>query len=49
MESENAILRLMLFLLSAGLVLMLNVIFVISGNAHEFWKDVHQITVSLAG
>ena len=49
MDSENAIRRLMLFLLSAGLMLVLNVIVVISGNAHEFWKDVHQIVASLTG
>jgi len=49
MDSENAIRRLMLFLLSAGLILILNVIVVIFGNAHEFWKDMHQIVASLAG
>jgi len=49
LEAENAIHRLMLFLLSAGLILMLNVIFVISGNADELWKNVHQIFVSLTG
>ena len=49
MDSENAIRRLMLFLLSAGLILMLNVIVVISGNAHEYCKYVHQTVASMNG
>lgn len=36
MEPDNSIRRLMLFLLTGSMILILNVFLVISGNAHAF-------------
>lgn len=43
MEPDYSIRRLMLFLFSGSMVLILNILLVISGNAQAFWKNVHMM------
>jgi hypothetical protein len=48
MEHDNSIRRLMLTLLAAGIIIILNMIFVVTGEANEYWSELHPLLVSLS-
>lgn len=45
MEQDNSIRRLMLILLVAGIIIILNMIFVVTGEANEYWRELHPLLV----
>lgn len=48
MEYEKSISRLMLLLFCASMILILNILSVITGDANEFWSELHLLMVSLS-
>ena len=48
MEHDNSVRRLMLLLLTAGMIVILNMLLVVSGEANEFWSELHLLIVSLS-
>jgi hypothetical protein len=46
MEHEKYISRLMLFLFCVSVILILNILSIVTGDANEFWSDLHLLMAS---